>query len=367
MTNSKQPLYLQIRSFLRQKIESGELKPGDQIPIEAELAEQFNVSRITIKSALKLLVDEGLVSRTAGRGTFVTDTQQPNILEQQEITEPDAFRKIGLIGPMTNDLYTLGLLRSIEDQCKENNLIMLFRSSSTQSEEREAIRILRSQGVDGLIIFPADGEAYNQAILDLKTKQFPFVLIDRYLPGIQTNAVLSDNFQGGYLGTQYLVEQGHRNIGIVSGTKSKTSSSEDRFSGYLDMAKEAGIQINPSHWLTRIDEFTYREEEPTREFIRQWLFSNPDLTAVFAFNNYVAVMVAEIAAELNRQIPQELAILSFDALNYYDFTGPFFSHLKQQEERIGLTAVELLLQTLKTPSTMERILIPVQLVVGKST
>ncbi|TLS53909.1 GntR family transcriptional regulator [Paenibacillus antri] len=364
MTNQNQPLYLQIRTFLRNKIETGELKPGDQIPVEAELAQQFNVSRITIKSALKMLVDEGLVYRTAGRGTFVSDPQRPAALEP---AGPDNYRKIGLIGPMTSDSYTLGLLRSIEDQCKEQNLIMLFRSAVTQSEEKEAIRILRSQGVEGLIIFPADGEAYSQAILDLKTEGFPFVLIDRYLPGIKTNAVVSDNFQGGYLGTEYLVNKGHRQIGIVSGTKSKTASSEDRFSGYLEAARKTGLKIEPLHWLTRIDEISYHEEQPTRDMIRDWLNGQQELTAVFAFGSAMAVYVAEIAVQLGKRVPEDLAILSFDTPNIRDFQGLYFSRIEQQEERIGVSAVELLLQVIADPSIIERIVIPVSLVEGRST
>lgn len=364
MPSPNPPLYLQIRTYLRNKIDSGSLRPGDQIPVEADLAQQFSVSRITVKSALKMLVDEGLITRTAGRGTFVAE---PGLPAAHPLPDSGKPLKIGLIGPITNDQYTLGLLRGMEEQCKEHNLLLMLRTAITQSEEKEAIAILRAQGADGLLIFPVDGEAYSEAILDLKTERFPFVLIDRYLPGIKTNAVYSDNYLGGYIGTEYLVNKGHRQIGIISGAKSKTASTEDRFSGYLAMARMAGLQIQPAHWLTRIDEYSYTEELPTRELTREWLSSQPELTAVFAFSSYLAIIVAEVAVQLGLRIPEDLAILSFDTPDIRDFSGYYYSRVVQQEERIGENAVDLLLQAINEPDTIEQIVIPVTIVEGRTT
>ncbi len=66
------PLYFQIKRFFEHKILSGEMKPGDQFPTEAELCECTKVSRSVERQALKELEDDGLIWRTAGRGTFVS-------------------------------------------------------------------------------------------------------------------------------------------------------------------------------------------------------------------------------------------------------------------------------------------------------
>lgn len=66
-----QPLYFQIKQILKEKIETGEYKPGDIIPSERELQEQFKVSRITIRQAINELVGEGYLSRKRGKGTIV--------------------------------------------------------------------------------------------------------------------------------------------------------------------------------------------------------------------------------------------------------------------------------------------------------
>lgn len=66
------PLYIQIQNILREKIESGEWSPGDKIPTEPELQSEYNVSRFTVRQAISGLLLEGLVTKTRGKGTFVS-------------------------------------------------------------------------------------------------------------------------------------------------------------------------------------------------------------------------------------------------------------------------------------------------------
>jgi GntR family transcriptional regulator len=69
--NVSTPLYHQIRDFLRDELQNGEFKPGERIPSEAELSARYRVSRITVKQAIQSLVQEGLLYRMQGKGTFV--------------------------------------------------------------------------------------------------------------------------------------------------------------------------------------------------------------------------------------------------------------------------------------------------------
>lgn len=71
LKNRKVPLYYQLESILRDKITSGELRPGDRLPTEAQLSREYGVSRITVRQALAALVDDGLIERRQGAGTFV--------------------------------------------------------------------------------------------------------------------------------------------------------------------------------------------------------------------------------------------------------------------------------------------------------
>jgi len=80
--NSAVPMYRQISSILSEKITEGELVPGDRLPTELDLAQEYNVSRITVRAAIKELEDDGLVQRAQGKGTFVCKTKDPYFLRQ---------------------------------------------------------------------------------------------------------------------------------------------------------------------------------------------------------------------------------------------------------------------------------------------
>ena len=69
--NSIIPMYKQISNILTEKITNGELKAGDKLPAEAELMKQFGVSRITVRTALSEMVEDGILARSQGKGTFV--------------------------------------------------------------------------------------------------------------------------------------------------------------------------------------------------------------------------------------------------------------------------------------------------------
>lgn len=68
---NRQPLYFQLKSLIDQRIDSGEWKPGTQVPSERELCDQFKISRITVRQAIAELVNEGRLTRWHGRGTYV--------------------------------------------------------------------------------------------------------------------------------------------------------------------------------------------------------------------------------------------------------------------------------------------------------
>ncbi|QJD84893.1 GntR family transcriptional regulator [Cohnella herbarum] len=367
MEQNKKPLHIQIREYIKGQIDGGILREGDQLPTEAELMSHFKVSRVTITTAIKHLVKEGLVYRIAGKGTFVRAAEPNHYMGNPHVKEIST-KLIGFVMLPFRDDFTYRLLYGIEEACREAGFTLIVRSVFSQAEEQAAIREMVAAGAVGLIICPVDGESYNEEILQLRADNFPFVLVDRFLPGIQTNAVYSDHYQGGEMGTEYLAGLGHRKIGVVSSVKSKTSSAEDRFRGYLDFARQAILQVEPRHWLTRMDdELPYHEELNSMERIREWLTNNRDLTAVFALNPLDAVYVAKVAEAMSIRIPEDLAILSFDDPGIRDLHHPFFGFIEQNLEEIGVQAVNLLGETISDPATFRQIKIPVALRPGLST
>jgi GntR family transcriptional regulator len=90
------PLYYQLRLWLLDEIDQGRLNPGDQIPTEAELCQRFNLSRGTVRSALKELIDEGRIFLVRGRGTFVAELPQAEWSLATSVSFSEALERQGI-------------------------------------------------------------------------------------------------------------------------------------------------------------------------------------------------------------------------------------------------------------------------------
>src|SRR5262245_59300553 len=100
--SSPRPLYLQLADHLRREIETGVLKPGERLPPEVETAEKYGLARGTVRQALELLVNQRLIQRTPGKGTFITDSKLPS------------NSLIGIVVPYLRDSLTAEIVRGAE-------------------------------------------------------------------------------------------------------------------------------------------------------------------------------------------------------------------------------------------------------------
>ena len=203
---------------------------------------------------------------------------------------------------------------------------------------------LIQKGAVGLIIFPIDAETYNEEILALKMRKYPFVLIDRNLPGVETNVVSSDNFLGGQLAVSHLWDLGHRDIAIVTDSPLSTITVESRIAGYMEALKQKNALINPALIITEF-KIDYKkgvdDQHPLYRYIRNKL-----ATAYITLNAKLGLHIAAIAQRLELSVPGDLSILTFDdPSSGIDETGSF-THIAQSEVEIGRQAAEVLVDLL---------------------
>jgi DNA-binding LacI/PurR family transcriptional regulator len=357
-------LYEEIRQYLLDRIRDGQLRPGDRLPSEHELAEQFGVSRITSKRALQLLGQQGFVVRARGRGTFVSDTlpgvDSPTSHPDTTPAGPDDAAprpapgpvparprppiRVAFIVPDIDDVYGAELLRAIEHACGARGYqFLLRRTVGDATVEASAITSYAATGVDGLIVFPIHGEYYNHDLLRLVLDGFPVVLIDRRLPGIAVASVATDNFAAAHKLTDALLDDGHRTIGFVTASPEHTSSIQDRWLGFLAALEARGIDSRRDESLRTMSStlpghLFERENPEDRERIRAWLRANPDLTAVLACEYPLARLVEVELAALGRS---GVVVACFDSPP--DRLGGYaYLHVRQRQWEMGETAVALI-------------------------
>ncbi|REJ12770.1 MAG: GntR family transcriptional regulator [Paenibacillaceae bacterium] len=365
MNSDRQPLYMKIQDHFKQLILKGELKENDKIPSEKELMEQFDVSRITVANALIQLAKDGWIYRIPGRGSFVSGHIDKRLLSQAAARpefgtgswpSSDSDRQvstkvIGLIMPVLVDYFALrlihGINRVIGDSPYRLQIVQTFNSIE---REKEAIADFIEKGAAGLIIFPSDAETYNEDILELKLNGYPFVLVDRYFQGVETNVVHSDGFLGGKLAVDYLWSLGHRDIAICSDSPLSTITVEDRINGYLEELKNKKAMINSALILTdfTVDYEGVDTRHPLYRFIK-----NRMATAYITLNGRLGLHIHAICRQIGLRVPEDVSILTFDDPSPELEQFGFFSHISQSEHEMGEKAARILLDLLESPLTPE--------------
>jgi GntR family transcriptional regulator, arabinose operon transcriptional repressor len=372
----KVPLYEQLYRFVLDEINSGHLAPGARVPSEKELAEQFHVSRITSKRALEKLANAGVIQRARGRGSFVS------VVEQGSRTAPGgdsvhgngAPPLVGLLIPDMSDAFGSELVRTIEQQLREQSLrTILCRTLGRRELEEKAIDDCLALDVVGLIILPVYGQYYNERLLRLVLDHFPLVLIDRYLRGIPACSVCTDNRRAAEDLTNHLIGLGHRHFAMISLPPAGTSSIEDRILGIMSAIAEHGLHFNAEEdivhtYCTLPGALTPTTQNIERdvETIRAYALGHPEVTAYIACEHPMGLLLQRVLADLGRTVPSEYAVACFDS-PHTALDGVPFTYIQQDEESMGCEAVSLLLAQIARGEVPLHVSTSHALVRGRST
>jgi DNA-binding LacI/PurR family transcriptional regulator len=373
--SKRTPLYKQIRKYVLNNISQNHWKPNDRIPSENELAAQFKVSRITIKNALQELIDEGIIYRIQGKGSFVAANRsgEPLVYQSAPFAENTL---VAYLMPRLDNRFTANLLNGIENGLAAAGYYVMFCETHDQLElEKELLRKMVRLQVKGIIIYPVQGQTYNEEILKLTLNRFPVVVVDRYLRGIETNCVCADNMTGAYDAVTHLIGMGHRHIGFVSTGYEGTSSLEDRLGGYEKALTEHLIPIDHRLRLVNLDGKkvntifqTGEADAESKEEIKSFLRQNAHLTGVIAANSAVGLTLTEAVKEMSLRIPEDLSVVFLDDYELSAFSRIPPTCVSQEELTVGKEAAKLLVSLIEKPDQeRKKILIPTQLIVRQST
>src|SRR5258707_3890257 len=187
-------LHTQLMTYYRERILDGRLSAGTRLPTDEDLAALYQISRDTVRQALALLANEGLIERVQGRGTFV---RQPpsNVSPVAQLKQ----KQIGLVLNRTaRTQLTMDLLVGVEQAAKSHGYNVSFTYvEGEQEQQARDIDRLRANHVLGMIIWPTGDTTHDASIQQLQADHIPVVLMDPYFPGLAIDYVGSDNVGGG--------------------------------------------------------------------------------------------------------------------------------------------------------------------------
>ena len=324
-----------------------------------EVAESAGVSYATVSHVIN---NTRLVSQeTRERVLAAMDAlnYRPNALARS--LRQGKTNTIGLVLPDSANPFFAEISRGIEDEAfKKGYSVFLCNTELDTQRELFYVDVLSKKQVDGIIFVAAGDQADS---LDfLLRRNMPVVMIDRDVPNVEVDAVLTDHQLGGFLATHHLLELGHKRIACIAGPSSITPSAE-RITGYRKALGEAGIAYD-ENLVIRGDYHAQSGLEITHSILKM----NPRPTAIFALNDLMALGALRAAAEANCSVPGDLAIVGYDDLEIAHFTNPPLTTIAQPKKEIGAQAVNLLIDRMSRKSRPpSRIVLPPQLVVRRST
>lgn len=337
-------LYQQTYEAIKEKIYSGEYQVDSKMPTEEELKAALGVSIITVKKALSMLVDEGLVRRIPGKGTFVL-----NFIRPSDPAQGYPSHLIGAVFEHAATPFALDMMYQMDKELEKAGYKLCLRFSyGNRDKETQEIQFLLSLGVKGLIVMPSHGEHYNPEILKLFLARFPIILIDKKLDGIPIPSVRTDN-AGAVAGlVRALVERGCRNIAYVSTDEMEATSIKERQQGFQSEILTLRLPEFPSCMVPHKVELTKNESGSEEvQAIRDYLqIHGAQLDGVVCLEYSMLLALVPAARSMGIKLDQDLHVAAIDE-DYLAPDGYRFMHMKQDEITIATQAVAMLLKWLQ--------------------
>lgn len=336
--------------------------PAVQTPTLRDVADAAGVHPATASRALNPAT-RGLVNAdTAKRVIKVAESlgYRPNPIARGLKTSKSST--VGLVIPdLTNPLFP-PIVRGIEDVLEPAGYSgLIVNTDNDPQRERAQIELLRSRQVEGLIV--ATALIDHPLLAQLQREGVPMVMVNRRPDGVDAPSITPDDATGIELAVAHLASLGHTRIGHLAGpaTTSTGVTRQRAFRNAVrdrDLDGDAALVVTCEHWT----------EEAGADALRELLSRRPDVTAVVAGNDLIALGCYDVFAQRGIECPREMSVVGFNDMPFLDKLAPPLTTLAIPHQQIGAEAARMLLEAIAEPDRAARsVMLPLGLVVRGST
>lgn len=273
-------------------------------------------------------------------------------------------KKTNIIGVLVPDItwhICAYLLRGIEDAALENNFnIIVGNTDKNPVKFSNYLSNFTSRSVDGFIISCTETIRKNYKLIDSINK--PYVFISDYISSIESSYVVADNLLGGYLVGEHLAKLNHKKIALILGPKENSSTIERR-EGFFKALKEYDLVFNK-----KFEFFGDFSAESGYEAMKKIDLLSEKPTAVFAFNDIMAIGAIKYLNSKKILIPEQYALVGFDNLNYSFLIKPSLTTIILPKYILGYKAASVLIKNINAnENIIEKIKLTPKLIIREST
>ncbi|MFM6941241.1 MAG: LacI family DNA-binding transcriptional regulator [Candidatus Planktophila sp.] len=280
---------------------------------------------------------------------------RPNHAARQLVTSRSQM--IGILIAGTELYGPWAILNAMEREARFEGYSIISISISPDSPESwgEAIEQLRNLDIDGVITIALSNQIVKEVEKSLASATI--VIVDTE-PSKKFDAVNIENFVGGKIATQHLIDLGHKNIVHVTGPLGGYEG-QQRCRGYEEAMHSAKLKpdVIQGDWSI---ETGYAVG---KEIVERKIFP----TAIFSSNDHLALGIMKALSERNVRVPRDMSIVGFDNIPEAAYFSPALTTVHQDFDELGKLAIERMLIQLKEPTSRASLTLPPQLIIREST
>ena len=337
--NTDLDLHVQLKRQITLMITSGRLAAGTRLPSASALASQLDINRNTVRAAYLELESNGLITTRQGLGSFVCPQETLNV---NNIAGNLKSFTIGLIIPDIQNPYFPTVVRGVEDAAREKGyLVFLCNTDDDHINGTRYINSLVAHQVDGMIICPFGvGKVINKPPFTNGAKSehpVPIVFVDR--PGEGHYEILLDAKQAGVQAAEHLLKHRHKNIGFISCTL-EVKTIEEVYSGFKGVLNHN--KINLSDKQIEIAP-VFRIEEGFKA-ATTLLERNPDITAIFANGDLLAIGTIQAVRAMGKRVPEDISVVGYNDVKLSEVVDPPLTTIHVPGYEMGYEAASLLIK-----------------------
>lgn len=355
----EQAKYEEIVNWITEKIENGDLAEGDKIYSENRLVSIFKVSRQTVRHAISVLGDNGLVVSIRGSGTYVKDSRRG-------VNRKKKTMRIAIMVTYVDEYIFPGIINEIERVLSKADytLQIAFTHNAVERERHILENFLKEDMIDGVIAETTKSGLPNPNLdlyRELKRNGVPVVFINSSYPELSALHVSMDDFWAGKTATEHLLECGHRKIGAVF--KLDDGQGHKRYAGYMAALMEHDIKVK-GEYISWIDTMDLHEMERNGDFYLRRL---EGCTGCVCYNDEVAVKLINICKVRGIAIPEDLSVVGIDNSDLAGYCDVPLTSVNNPVVELARNAASIMLALLNSEKVSESVELQSELVVRNST
>lgn len=348
------PKYSQLKEYLKKQIRQGKILYGQQLASENILVKQFRMSRQTVRQALGDLENEGWIEREQGRGTFCIYREKLMIRGN-----------IAVLTTYISEYIFPTLIRGMEEILSEAGYnLILANTNNDKIKEAQCLENILNQDIAGVIIEPTQSSQPNVNIdyfREFEKRRIPYLMLHAFFNDLDPAYIMMDDYQGGYLAAQYLIQLGHREIAAVF--KVDDLQGVKREAGFTAAMKEHHLDIQGNYLGN------YRTEEMlgfSELFVQNLMEKQPQPTAIVCYNDQIALKVMEAIRNRGLKIPEDISVVGFDDSSLATASEIKLTTIKHPKAEMGRKAAKFIIDMVENRIEKPSFIYQPELIIRKS-